>query len=130
VSFEVVVQQIIYDKLKSDLPYSVFDDVPQSDDSSAFPYVTIGEDALTSSDTDTELMQRASITIHTWTRERGRRQCKLIQGEIYNSLNRANLTAAGYKFITITGEDSISFYDPDGFTRHGVQTFNLLIEEV
>ena len=129
-SFEVIVQQVIYDKLVSDLTYSVFDDVPQDSDSSDFPYVTIGEDVLTATDTDTELMQRVSIVVHTWTRSRGRRECKLIQGEIYNSLNRAKLTAAGYNFITITGEDSTSFYDADGFTRHGVQTFNLLVEEI
>ena len=129
-SFETVVQQVIYDKLAGDLSYSVYDEVPQSSNSTDFPYVTIGEDSLTASDTDTELMQRVSITIHTWSRERGRKECKQIQGEIYSSLNRASLTAAGYNFITITGEDSTSFYDADGFTRHGVQTFNLLMEEV
>lgn len=129
-SFETVVQQTVFNKLFNDLSYPVYDDVPQSNNSSNFPYVTIGEDILTAIDTDTELMQRVSITIHVWSREPGRKECKEIQGEIYTSLNRANLTAAGYNFITITGEDSTSFYDADGFTRHGVQTFNLLIEEL
>lgn len=129
-SFETVVQQTILNKLKADLSQSVFDAVPQSSNSSDFPYITIGEDIFSAGDTDTELMQNVSIVIHTWSRERGRKETKQIQGEIYTALNRANLVAVGYKFITITGEDSTSFLDADGFTRHGVQTFKLLIEEL
>lgn len=126
--FELVVQQAIYDKLTTDISYTVYDDVPQ--DPSEFPYVTIGEDNHVFADTDTELMNQVSITIDTWSRYRGRKEIKQMQAAIYNSLHRANLVAAGYNFVTITQESSISFYDADGITRHGVQTFNLLIEEL
>lgn len=132
-SFELVVQKAIYDKLSADLAVPVYDSVPQSIDSgkkSDFPYISIGEDIHNTVDTDTELMNLVSITIHVWSRKEGRAETKQIQSEIYNSLHRANLVQAGYKFITITQENSTSFFDPDGHTRHGVQTFKLIIEEL
>jgi len=131
--FETVVQKAIYSKLATDLSYPVYDNVPQPDDSGNkddFPYVTIGEDNHVTIDTDTELMNQVSITIHTWSRYRGRKEIKEMQGAIYESLHRANLSEPGYKFINIAQVDSVSFLDTDGLTRHGVQTFNLLIEEL
>ena len=54
-----------------------------------------------------------------------------IQRDIYeDSLNRVNLVQSGYKFININRVNSESQLDSDGFTRHGIQTFNLLIEEL
>lgn len=137
-SFATVVQTAIYDKLANDTAVTntvtgIYDKVPQPTDSGAssdFPYITIGEDILNNADTDTELMMQVSITIHVWSRYGGRSETKQIQGLIYDSLHRANLAQSGYKFVTITQGDSQSFLDADGETYHGVQTFNLLIEEL
>lgn len=129
-SFSIAVQTAIYQKLNTDLTVPVYDDVPELASNWKTAYVTIGEDVFTYADTDTENMQRCSITIHVWSRYSGRKECKDIQGEIYNSLHRANLSHPGYKFITITEDSATSVLDPDGLTRHGVQTFNLLIEEI
>ena len=137
-NFETVVQAAIYNKLINDAPLmavinGVYDDVQQADDSgneSIFPYVTIGEDSHNDISTDLELMDQVSVTIHTWSRFSGRSETKEIQGLISDSLNRANLVESGYKFINIARVGSESFLDSDGFTRHGVQTFNLLIEEL
>lgn len=137
-AFETVVQTAIYDQLTNNAPLmavikAVYDDVPQptsSGDDSDFPYVTIGEDVHTTIDTDTELMNQVSITVHTWSRYAGRAETKQIQGLIYDALHRANLVQSGYKFINIAQVNSESQYDTDGFTRHGIQIFNLLIEEL
>lgn len=136
-NFETVVQTAIYNKLANDAPLmaainAVYDDVPQVDsgDQSAFPYVTIGEDSHVDISTDLELMDQVSVTVHTWSRASGRSETKQIQGLISNTLNRASLVESGYKFINIARVGSDSFLDSDGFTRHGVQTFNLLIEKV
>ena len=136
-NFETVVQKAIYNKLINDTALmavidNVYDDVPQvnSGSEAAFPYVTIGEDSHTTTDTDLELSQQVSITIHTWSRFSGRSETKKIQGLIYDTLHRSNLAEEGYKFINIAQVTSESFLDSDGFTRHGVQTFNLLIEEL
>jgi hypothetical protein len=137
-SFETVVQTAIFTKLINDAPLmaavvSVSDTVLQGDDSgndALFPYVTLGEDAHTDISTDIELMDQVSITIHVWSRLAGRQQTKQIQGLIYDSLNRANLVQSGYKLININRVNSESQLDSDGFTRHGIQTFNLIIQEL
>jgi len=137
-AFGTVVQQGIYSTLTSYSPLmsavaAVYDDVPQPDDSgyaSNFPYITIGEDIFTDISTDTELMSSVSITVHTWSRACGRKETKNIQSLIYNALNRVNISQAGYKFVNIHEAQSQSMLESDGKTRHGVQTFVLIIEEL
>ena len=138
VSFSVAVQTAIFDKLNSSAPLmaeitAIYDDVPQAieaGDSASFPYVTIGEDVHTDISTDLELMNLVSITIHTWSRTAGRAQTKKIQGLVYSALNRANLVHWGFKFVNINSVSVESRLESDGFTRHGIQTFNLIIEEL
>lgn len=138
IGFEIATQSAIYNQLKNaaaltSLIAGLYDDVPQVDNSgdpSAFPYVVVGEDIHVNIDTDLELMNQVSITVHSWSRVSGRKEIKFIQGAIKNALHRADLSHAGYKFITITEDTSQSFLDVDGHTRHGVQTFNLMIEKV
>lgn len=129
-SYETVVQTIVYQALTLDaevmaLVTGVFDAVPQGQ---AFPYVTLGEDNHNEWDTVTSLGSDASITVHTWSRERGRKETKAIQGEIYDALHRAEMTHPGYRIVSIDWEGSQSFMDADGLTRHGVQTFRILLE--
>jgi hypothetical protein len=131
-SFDTVLQQIIYDNLSNDAPLlavvtGVFDNVPQSTD---YPYVVIGEDTLTNWDTDTELGTNCTCVIHTWSRYQGKLETKQIQGLIYESLHRANLTASGYNIVDVQFESSDSFLDVDGLTRHGISNFRVLIEEL
>lgn len=136
--FDTAVQTAIYNQLTGNAPLmaeitAVYDDVPQAveaGDSTEFPYITIGEDIFTDTSTDLELMGLVSITIHTWSRVAGRSQTKKIQGLVYGALNRVDLVYSGYKFVNINNVSSESQLDSDGFTRHGIQTFNLIIEEL
>lgn len=129
-SFEIAIQTAIYNKLTGysnlmSLINGVYDSVPQTE---VFPYVTIGEDAHSGWTTNTTLGTDAQLVINSWSRDRGRKETKLIQAQIYNALNRASLTYLGYDIINIELLDSTSFIDADGLTRHGVQTFRALIE--
>lgn len=135
--FFTVVQQEMYEILVNSAPLNalitgVYDSVPQSTSNNpiAFPYVTIGEDVFTDMSTDTELINLVSITIHTWSRHSGRSETKQIQGIIYDLLNRATITNIGFKFININQVTAQSQIDSDGETRHGIQTFNLILEEL
>lgn len=131
-SFETAIQTAVFTKLDASLTTPVYDNAPQqSDASQGFPYVTIGEDTINEWDTDTELGANVTITVHTWSRARGRKELKAIQGNIYDALHRAtDLTFAGYVFVGVDFISSDSFLDSDGLTRHGVQTFRVYIEEV
>ena len=101
-NFETVVQTKIYETLTSNVSLmaaikAVYDDVPQaisSGDSSAFPYVVIGEDIHTDTSTDLELSNLVSITIHTWSRYTGRAETKQIQGLVYSMRHRPSLVSA------------------------------------
>lgn len=132
---ETALQQAIYDTLSNDagvmaLATAVYDYVPQPDDAgdpAKFPYVVIGDDTLNAWDTDTTTGADATITVHTWSRFKGRKEVKAIQGAIYAALNRATLPTTGYSFVTCHLVNSDSFVDSDGITQHGVQTFRVLI---
>lgn len=130
-SFGLVIQQAVYSQLSAYAPLtavvSIYDDVPQD---AAFPYIAIGEDVLTQWDTDSEIGVTGSITIHTWSRLRGRKETKTIQGLIEDALHRAILTTAGYKFVSIDQESVSTLIDVDGLTRHGVQEFNIILERL
>jgi len=136
-SFELAVQGAIYAQLLANADIisegiPVYDAVPQpvSVNNNDFPYITIGEDNHVTIDSDDTNINQVSITIHTWSRQSGRAETKKIQGYIYDALHRANLTSSGYKFINLMQDSSTSSNDADGITRHGVQVFNLIIEEL
>lgn len=130
VSFEL--QKAIHAALVADAGVTtlvstrVFDEVPTNQDT--FPYVTIGEDNLTQWDTDGLLGFQGSVTIHCWSRYTGRKEAKDIMHAVYGVLHNANLTVTGYNSIMLQQRDQTTFLDPDGKTRHGVQTFAVLIQ--
>ena len=130
--FEIAVQTVIYQKLASYAPLlalvvGVYDDV---DEDQLFPYVTIGESTHNAWDTDNTLGDDTTISVHVWSRKSGKKETKTIQGEIYNALQRSNLTYAGHDIIAVDWVGSETFMDADGKTRHGVQTFRVLLERV
>lgn len=128
------VQKAIFAKLDTDLAVPVFDFVPQQNPPPT--YVTIGEDTLLPFNTDGIKGFEGTLIIHSWDSPRGgdsggdgRKLIKLLQGEIYDSLDRAELVITGYDPIGIDFEFSQTSLDPDGITYHGVQRFRLLITE-
>jgi hypothetical protein len=105
----------------------VFDHVPQEE---SFPYVAMGEliDTEFNND-DAEQMSSISITIHSYSREWGRKETHNIQERITAVLHRAALSETGFNFVTIDRTQSSSFVDVDGITRHGIVEFNIIITE-
>jgi hypothetical protein len=123
----VELQRAVYQALTADptlmaMVTGVHDHVDQG---SAYPYIVIGEDGAAEWDTDTEQGAESLLTIHTWSREKGRMQCKEIQEAIYEILHRKNLTINNAVFYSCFWEFSDSFVDPDGETRHGVMRFRV-----
>lgn len=137
-SFELVIQKAIYEKLAESAELiakkiPVYDDVPQpkdSGDSCNFPYVVVGDDSVKAWDTDTENGADAVITIHTWSRYLGKKEIKELQGYVYSALHNADLLIPNYVSVVCAFQGSDSFVDADGKTRHGVQTFSMLIEKL
>lgn len=128
-SFSLAIQAAIYQRLTNYAPLNVpiYDDVPQG---AAFPYITIGDDTLTEWDQDACLGADATLTLHVWSRERGRKQTKQIQGLLYDALHRYPLTVNGAHAVDCLWEMSESFLDPDGHTRHGVSRFRITLQRL
>lgn len=139
IDFEVEIQRVLLARLKSYAPLTsmvrgIWDNVPQEPNQSGrqsndgFPYVALGDDVVGQWDTDTEIGADASATIHVWSRHRGREEVKRIQGHIYDCLHRTSFIDNGLIFVSIDQEQSQSFLDADGLTRHGIQTFRILVQ--
>jgi len=135
-SAEWELQEALLSKLSSnvalnDLIVGIYDDVPQeamSEDSSLFPFITVGDDSHIAWDTDTETGFETIATIHTWSRHGGKKELKLIQGAIYDALNRQTLNLKTYTLLDVLFDSSDSFVDSDGITRHGVSKFLIRLE--
>jgi len=130
--FASAIQTKIYEVLNAGLAYPVYDDVPflpEGMPTNNFPYVVIGDDTLIPFDNDSQIGVDATLTIHVWSKYRGRKETKDIQGEIYTLLNRASLTITGYNVVDILFEFSETFVENDGTTRHGVQRFRITVQE-
>lgn len=129
-SYEIAVQSAVYAALFADvtlagLVTAIYDAVPQD---TAFPYVSIGESNFNEWDTDTSLGKDCSITIHTWSRYRGKKQTFQIQAAIRDVLHRAELTYTGYRFILTEEQETRSMMDQDGLTRHGISTYRIVLD--
>lgn len=134
--FNVEIQKTIYATLTGNAPLmalikAVYDDVPQSKagDDSVYPYISIGEDIANPWNTDTSNGANALITLHSWSAYNGRKETKEIQDAVYNALHRQPLSVSGFSLVTMEFESATSFLDNDGLTRHGVQTFRMILDE-
>jgi hypothetical protein len=128
----VQVQRSIYDELTANpalmgMITGVYDHVDQG---TVFPYVVIGEDSAAEWDTDTEIGAESTLTIHSWSRQRGRLETKEIQQAIYEVLHQAELNVQDAIFYFIFWQFSDSFLEPDGETRHGVMRFRIVYDSL
>jgi hypothetical protein len=125
-------QRAVYERLTgfsalTALVTGVYDHVPQT---AALPYVVFGEPVTIPHDTDDTVGAEHDFVIHVWSDHRGQMETKEIQQQIYAALHRYNLqTSAGLVF-NCECELQESFLDVDGLTRHGVQRFRVLMNEV
>lgn len=126
-------QQAIYSALTGDTLLmakvtGVFDQTPQGQSG---PYVVIGDGESREWDTDNSTGIDADVMIHVWDDgHRGRKTVKVIQGDIRRILHRSELTVAGAHVVLCVWQFSDTFLDPAGLTWHGVQRFNVLLEEL
>ena len=127
-------QIAIYEKLVAELDVDVFDNVP---DRQVGDYVVIGDDTFIDWSTDCTSGFEATLTIHTWTVPpkgqnsfRGSTRCKLIQGDIYDILQRADFEVQDYQNLGADFEYQDVTLDGDGVSYHGVQRFRIFLDTI
>ena len=105
---------------------TVYDAVPQD---TSFPYVTIGEATAIEWCTKTGDGTEATVTVHTWSRYPGRKECLTLMDTVLQKITETPVTFAGFAVVTVEMELMEIIEEPDGITRHGVQKFRFRIEE-
>lgn len=106
-------------------------DNPNTDPSdSDYPFIEIGESQIIPNDVsnsngNTDTGQDEFFEVHTWSRYRGKKEVKEIMGAIYTALHHTKLNVTGRQTAFSWLDDARVIDDPDGLTRHGIQTFKI-----
>lgn len=95
-----------------------------------YPYIEIGDaQAIPSdssnSDGSSDTGKEEYIDIHTWSRYRGQKELKIIMGSIYDRLHLKSLSIVDRNSVLCVLDDERITDNPDGLTRHGIQTFKI-----
>jgi hypothetical protein len=118
-------QQAVYQALTGNVGLmaaisGVYDHVPAD---TAFPYMTIGETTVTDWSSKTFGGQVHDLTLHIWSRSRGRKETKEIMALVYDTLNGAALTVEGQELVDLRFDFAQTLLDADGLTFHGIQRY-------
>lgn len=130
IDYGTAVQQAFYTALTPFVTCPVEDGPGQGDGFNPeqdFPLCVIGESTAAYMDTDSRLGAEVTMTLHFWSRAAGMKEVRGHMSEAYRALNREDLTLADYKFHSPHLEAENVDTDPDGETRHGVQTYRVMV---
>ena len=125
-------QAAIYQALSSDsalaaLVTGVYDRPPQS---TAFPYMTIGESSGSDWSTKTTSGMEQQLAIHVWSQNGGRKEAAAIMTRIHTLLHQANLSVSGQTLVLLRFVSSDIVLEDDGYTYCGSMRFRALLEAV
>ena len=84
----------------------------------------LARDWSTSTDTGDE----HTVTLHAWSRGKGRRETFSILGAIQAALHDQTLVLDGHRLINLRHDFSDARRDPDGETLHGIARFRAITE--
>lgn len=105
---------------------AVYDHVPQD---ATFPYVVVGEPIGVEHDADDIQGWDGEVTIHSWSRFRGFEEVEKIQRQVDSALHRTVPAVVDARIVTLHRTTVDGFVDEDGLTRHGIQSFRVILEE-
>lgn len=124
------VRTAIYARLDSQITTPIYSYVPQN---STYPYIRIGDVALTTMDTKTTEMQEYQLTIHSFSKDKASSsEIETIQANIYAAIHNYALAVSGYNVVFLRQESMQVFQqgDPNDRYWHGVQEFSVMVEDV
>ena len=103
----------------------IYDDVPPA---TPYPYVTLGQTMERDWSTGTEEGREHTVTLHVWSRGRGRAQVHAIAAMMRATLHQAALTLDRFRLINLRHEFSESRREPDGETYRAIVRFRATTE--
>lgn len=125
-------QKAIFEKLTSDAPTlaalggpRVYDDAPTRTE---FPFVTFGQSSERDWSTGSDEGYEHLVTLHVWSRARGRREAEQVIAAARAALHDQDLSLSGHRLINLRHEFSEARRDSDGETFHGIARFRAVTE--
>ena len=118
-------QKAVFDALSANTDLTavvsgIYDHVPAD---TAFPYVTLGETTVSDWSSKSFDGQEHLLTLHVWSRAKGRKEAKEIMALVYDTLHDAALAVEGQELVNLRFDFAQTLKDPDGLTVHGVQRY-------
>lgn len=104
----------------------VFDHAPAS---AAFPYVTFGRASVYDWNTSTETGTEQLLTLHVWSKARGKKETLDIMERVRLALDGAPLELEGRHLIDLRLDYSEARYDDDLDVYHGQLRFRAVTED-
>ena len=103
----------------------VFDDVPRD---VPFPYITIGDIDTRDWSTQTSRGHEHTVTLHLWSRYRGRKQVQELIGEVDRILDGASPPLTGYRVVNLSTVFWTAQREPDGEVYRGTMRLRAVTE--
>jgi hypothetical protein len=130
----LALQRAIFAKLSSDAALigalgapRIYDDVPPR---AEFPFLTFGQSTERDWSTGTDTGNEHLVTLHVWSRARGRGEAETAIAAAREALHDQALTLDGHRLINLRHEFSEARRDSDGETFHGIVRFRAVTEEM
>ena len=127
-------QKSLVQALKSDVALvgllggeRVYGHVPQR---SAYPFVTIGHSIARDWSTSSESGLEHVITLHVWSKARGKQQTHAIMSAVLDVLHDGELTVTDHHLVNLRHEFTDARLDSDGETYHGIMHYRVVTEPV
>lgn len=131
-SASFALQKALFSKLTADAAVTaalggprIYDDVPNRTE---FPYLTFGQTTERDWSTGTEPGHEHVVTLHVWSRARGRKETDDVMAAAQAALHDAALTMTDHRLINLRHEFSDARREPDGETYHGVARYRAVTE--
>jgi hypothetical protein len=124
-------QTAVYEALAADatltalIGESVYDHVPQD---ATFPFVVLDQTRISDWSTGTEAGSEHQLTLHIWSRYRGKAESYTIADTIRAALDEATLPLAENRLVNLRHQFSDMRRDEDGETWHAVLRFRAATE--
>ena len=104
-----------------------FDDVPRE---APFPYITIGEIETRDWSTQTSRGNEHTVTVHVWSRYRGRKQVQDLIAEVDRILDGTDPPLAGHRLVNLSTVFWTALREPDGEVYRGTVRLRAVTEPV
>jgi hypothetical protein len=125
-------QKAIFEKLSNDSATlaalggpRIYDDAPGR---AEFPFMIFGQSTARDWSTGTDVGYEHEVTLHVWSRGRGRKETDAIIAAARDALHDQDLVLTGHRLINLRHESSESKRDNDGETFHGIARFRAVTE--